>query len=993
MTNTDIEQLLNHPTMSLIEAYFTLQTHYEQLYGPSTVLLMEVGSFFEVYGIETAEHTVGKPREIAEILNLQLTRKNKSIPEVSVKNPLMAGFPTPTFDRYVSRIIQEKKYTLVIIRQNGVPPQITRHIDTILSPGVHPEYCVGHDDNFITTVVVEKHQEIYSAGYSAIDVSTGKTYLCETHGTKEDPTAALDELFRLFQSHSTGEYVFVLGNQDVHEQFLREYLELPARTPIHMRKQRLSVSYQNELFARAYVITSFLSPIEFLDLEKQPLTSEALAHLIEFVIHHDYKLIQELQKPTIIHTSEYLFLGNNPLEQLTIISRDPKETTVRDVIDRTHTSIGKRLLNDRLLNPILNPQELERRYTAAQTVTPLIHPLVAALKNIYDLERIARRIRLQTLHPFEINFLHESLCAAQEVISLLNTQQDSALFAEALASLPDIERCILYLEKRFDLSQTTKVTRHTIDTNFFTVGYHSDIDVLYTQLCDEEKKLQHIADLFVSLVQKSTGKEDTSYACVKQLDKEGHYILMTKSRYALIAHTIKETFCSIDGTVYSLSDFTYKQQTSTVKITSPIIDTLSSSITLIKSRLVVLVKQIFTEELLAIHHAFSELFSLLTYSIADIDVAVSTAISARDLRLIRPQIIETTSSEDSFLSLHELRHPLIEAKEDNGIYVPNSVVLGNKAYLDDIDNSCITASTHTSDVRGVLLYGINSSGKSSLMKSIGIALVLAQSGMFVPATRMKFTIFSELFTRIVAKDNIEKGLSSFAVEMVELKHIFHRATSKSLVLGDEISHGTETLSSIAIVGATITRLTEKQSLFFFTTHLHQIQSLPLLEQNPHVISLHLQVHYDEKNDTLVFDRALQPGSGTTLYGLEFARSLHMDDVFLSYAHTIRKELAHEYSDLELLTKKKQSSYNQQVYLSRCSLCQGDVHDVHHIRPQKDADEHGNISHFHKDHKYNLLPICKSCHAKIHAHELNVTGFVMTGKGLQLLYDENKNTDE
>ena len=121
------------------------------------------------------------------------------------------------------------------------------------------------------------------------------------------------------------------------------------------------------------------------------------------------------------------------------------------------------------------------------------------------------------------------------------------------------------------------------------------------------------------------------------------------------------------------------------------------------------------------------------------------------------------------------------------------------------------------EINGVLLYGINSSGKSSLMKSIGLNVLMAQSGFFVSAAAMKFSLFDSLFTRIVSSDNLAKGLSTFAVEMLELKNIFNRATVRSLILGDEISHGTETLSGVAIVSSAIIKLSRFAQSFLCNT--------------------------------------------------------------------------------------------------------------------------------------------------------------------------------
>jgi len=987
MTQQDIHNLLNGTDGNLIEGYLTLQQYYESLYGEDTVLLMEVGSFFEIYGVDNEEHQIGRPREIADLLNLQLTRKNKTIKENSAKNPLMAGFPTATFDRYVSRLVQEKQYTIVIIRQEGLPPKVTRYIGEILSPGVNIDYCTDHKDNYISSLLVTCHHGIFSVGYAGLDVSTGNTVVFEGHSTAEDKTAALDELFRLLQTHQTTEIIFVPGSSEVQQEEVSQYLEFGDITHVHTRTKRLPIGYQNELFRRAYVVQSFLSPIEFLDLEKQPLTSEALAHLLEFVVAHDHKVIHELQTPTIIDTSHYVYLGNNPLEQLNIISRDSRELTVLSLFDHTTTSIGKRLFYDRLTNPITDKATIESRYDLSDWLSPISVQIGDELKHVYDLERIARRIALSRLHPFEINFLYDSLSAAASIFDAILAEQNPAILPDVLSERGALADCISHIETVFCLDETHKVTRQMISSSLFQPGFHRKLDELGARQHILFEKLQEIKMAFVQLLSKQHDRDHTDFVVVKQLEKEGYYISMTRSRYALIEDAITQTFISLDGTVYSLGDFSYKIQKSNVKITADVMEHISEELVIVQKKITALVKELFIAQLAVLHTHYASLLTLITTSIAHIDVAVSNVKASALLRLTRPEIV-LGNDDASYISLLDIRHPLVEATETKGIYVPNHVVLGDRSQYTAYDASSVMATSSNHDVRGLLLYGINSSGKSSLMKSIGVALILAQSGLYVPATTMRFSLCTELFTRIVAKDNFEKGLSSFAVEMVELKNIFNRCGSKSLILGDEISHGTETLSAIAIVGATIKRLVEKKSLFLFTTHLHQIHQCNILsEESSHVASAHMQVHYDKDADQLVFDRVLQAGNGSSIYGLEFAQSLHMDEPFLQYATTIRKSLTDDYSDIELLVKKERSIYNKHVYLSSCAICSQRVEDVHHIVPQKEADDAGNIGHFHKNHTYNLLPICKSCHKRIHDEEIQVNGFVMTSKGLQLLFEE------
>jgi DNA mismatch repair protein MutS len=273
------------------------------------------------------------------------------------------------------------------------------------------------------------------------------------------------------------------------------------------------------------------------------------------------------------------------------------------------------------------------------------------------------------------------------------------------------------------------------------------------------------------------------------------------------------------------------------------------------------------------------------------------------------------------------------------------------------------------------------------MKSIGIATLMAQSGFFVSAAVMKFTLFDSLFTRIVSKDNLAKGLSTFAVEMLELKNIFNRATMRSLILGDEISHGTETLSGVAIVASAIQKLAKTRSIFLFATHLHQLSTMQEIRSLKNVVDLHLSVEYDEEADKLLFNRVLQAGSGSSVYGLEFAKSLHMDSEFLEVANAIRKRLANDFDELELLVKKKTSKYNKELYVTKCVICGAIAEDVHHISQRSLADKAGFIGHFHKDNKHNLVPLCKEHHKEIHDGKLHVNGFIMTSKGLELQFEE------
>ncbi|WP_349674930.1 MutS-related protein [Sulfurovum sp. NBC37-1] len=536
------------------------------------------------------------------------------------------------------------------------------------------------------------------------------------------------------------------------------------------------------------------------------------------------------------------------------------------------------------------------------------------------------------------------------------------------------------LEETFELNICARFRIEQINDNIFKSGIYPAIDTIVKKQQNEVDKMDSVAEHVEALFDKDKlFSGNTKYATVSYLESEGYYLNLTKSRFTLIEKELKNSFVTIDNQHHFFKDFHYKYLKNAVKVQAPLFEEITRSYETAQVKLVSLVKQRYIESLDMLENRFSLLLDKLIAFIANIDVAISNAKCSRNMNLSRP-IIE----EGNFYEAIGLRHPIIEANDERGIYVPNDIFLGENN--NTAHNHITLNASNGEDVYGMLLYGINSSGKSSLMKSIGLSVVLAQAGFFVPAVELRFGLYNKLFTRIVSKDNLYKGLSTFAIEMLELKNIFNRADEHSLVLGDEISQGTETESALAIVSSAILKLISLRSTFIFATHLHQLGNIPQLQNLDHLIFLHLGIRYDEDNDTLIYNRVLQLGQGDSLYGLEFAKSLHMDKGFLQTAQSIRENLNHSGSDIKKLRTQKSSKYNKALYLSKCALCDANVEDVHHIAEQKEANQDGQIDHFHKNHKYNLIPLCKKHHNLVHEGKIIISGFVMTSDGLKLHYE-------
>ena len=979
MTTEEINRLLSDKKRVLTEIYFDIQRDFEKKHGENVLIFLELGSFFEIYSIYNDEMQIGKAKEVAEILNIQLTKKNKNIAGNSIKNPFMAGVPTVAFERHLNRLIQEKKYTIALIRQKGEPPKITRYLYQVISPGTNFDYLSDSGENFVVTLTIDSHKSIYSVGYSAIDVSTGITYISEIHSTAEDSNYALDEVFNLLQTYKTSEVVLNFTTKFVNQHKVLEYLEIKKNYHFSVQTRRIKVNFQNELFKRIYNTNSFLSPIEELNLEQFALASESLAILIEFIFQHDYKIVEKINRPIIIENRNYLYLGNNAIEQLDIIS---DTNSVLSLVDKSSTAMGKRLIKTRLLNPIYDNNILEERFQLVEKTEPHILDIDVNLKKIYDLERILRRIKLRRLHPLEINYLHTSLVATLKIANIVKQNLiDNFQFTEL-----ELKEIIDKIENFFELNITSKYNYNQIDENIFQKGVNLEIDKVEADISGYIKSLHKIVARISEILNAKTNKSDSEMVGLGMLEKEGYYIGMTRNRFNLMESDFVQEKIILGSEEHLFKNFRVKKLSNSVKITADIIDKISEQINNAKVKLVSLVREVFLKELADFEYKHSLTIERIIGFLSKIDVAISTGKVAKEYQYAKPEIIQTESQE-SFIQVSQLRHPLIERRESNGIYIPNDIFLGDKKYLTEIesfDKNVIDA-TEDSQIDGILLYGINSSGKSSLMKSVGIAIILAQAGFYVPAKSMRLSLFKSLFTRIVSKDNLDKGLSSFAVEMVELKNIFNRIDKNSIVLGDEISHGTETLSGVAIVSSAIMRLVEKQSLFIFATHLHQLVKIDEVQDLTSVVNLHLSVKYDEKSDKLTFNRKLQMGSGSSVYGLEFAKSLHIDSIFLKNANSIRKRVSEEYSDVEMLLQNKKSKYNKNLYLTKCIICGEKVDDVHHISEKKFA-KNGFIGHFSKNHKNNLIPLCKKHHKDIHGGKIQIQGFMTTSNGLELHYE-------
>ena len=502
-----------------------------------------------------------------------------------------------------------------------------------------------------------------------------------------------------------------------------------------------------------------------------------------------------------------------------------------------------------------------------------------------------------------------------------------------------------------------------VSKNIFNKGVHSELDVMENELIFLENIFENICLCLNENNEVNEFKLESNKDNIKN-------IIVTKNRYNnmiqdqkrvnRINKILKEK-CNLTLEDVSTKPLTPNNKT-ILKIIFKNMYENQNKLNEIQENIRCKIIELYLEEVDFIIENYSNLFLSINKFISKVDFYSCNAKNAVTFCYTKPQIYK---DEYSYIKANEIRHPLIEQINNSVPYITNDVELG------------------TNNKKGMLLYGINSSGKSSYMKSIGMNIIMAQAGMFVSSKNFVFSPYRHIFSRIVAGDNIHKKQSTYVAEINEIRTILKRSNNKSLVLGDELLSSTETKSAISIIASGINTLSKKETSFLFASHLHELCELEHIKNLKNVNIYHLSVEFDNITNTLIYNRKLKEGNGNTLYGLEVAKSLDLPIEFLLFAEKIRDEYTNGKSDY--IINPKVSKYNKDVFVDKCDICGEKTEEIHHIIEQQYSNEKGIIEdkQIHKNRKSNLINVCCICHDKIHNKEIIVNGYIETSKGIKL----------
>jgi DNA mismatch repair protein MutS len=997
--------------MTLLDDYFRITNENKREYGENTILLMLVGSFFEVYGIKdktTSLITGSKIEDFSRICELNMVEKNICVGENKESVIMMAGFKDIMIEKYIKKI-KDAGFTCVVYTQDENCKNTTRSCAGIFSPGTYfGEDTNNRLSNNITCIWVDLIEnkvllkgKYVVVGVSNIDIYTGKTSLFQFKEAYVNNPTTFDDLERFISIYNPSEVIFISNLNEEEADNVISYADIkcPLVHKINVNtvspqtlncarvKNCEKQTYQREILNKFYKFDDF--DVFMLNFYENNIACQSFCYLLDFVYQHNPYLVNKISEPVFENCTDRLILANHSLRQLNIIddhNYSGKFSSVSKMLNECFTPMGKRKFLYHFLNPTTSISLLEKEYSITEHMMPLLKtmdPIKRELAKIKDMSKWERQIFLKKISPSAFCSLFHNILSIKEVFTFISKDKTimdylSAFelnihnMSEYCKLLSQLISSHIALEIAAEVDQTSQ-----FDVNFICKGVDEELDQKTISIKESEGQLESIRNYLSILIEgkekktvknsdyvkkHETEKNCFSLLCTSRRCKLLEESLPTKSKTVTLEYYMDDILKTFEFTV-SKKDIEFSKQSAANNfISSPQISQLCRNISSLKISMKDTINHVFYNFVEHFSSFRSEIESIINF-VTLIDVTYTKASIALKYNYCRPTI---KKANKSFVIARNLRHCLIEHLQNSELYVSNDIMLGD------------------GQTDGMLLYGTNAVGKTSLIRSIGVSIIMAQSGLFVPCTEFIFSPYTYLFTRILGNDNIFKGLSTFAVEMSELRTILRLSNENSLVLGDELCSGTENTSAVSIFVAGIQKLHQVRSSFIFATHLHEIVDYEEITCLPSVVLKHMTVVYDKERDMLIYDRKLKDGPGNSMYGLEVCKSLRLPEDFLEAAFNIRMK----YHPMESsMLSLKTSHFNSKKVMSMCEKCGNKLGtEVHHLQHQKESNENGFIKNvvdgtvFHKNSVANLVTLCEKCHDEFHTKKNTQHKKVKTTKG-------------
>lgn len=937
----------------MFNEYIELYQRYTQQYGPKTAIFLMVGSFYELYDIQDTEtgETQANVREIVDFLGIQLSSKQADLGKG--KDGLFAGFPDFALHKWAGRLTSAG-WTVVIVDQikdmRGKVKE--RKVSRILSPSTHIENTSSTETPYVITLFFEStQQQAPLFGAAVLDLTTGTTRTYSGRATGRHDIWTADDLVQLMSVYAPKELLLHwMGDHAPEEAWIRRLFGIPSAIPVHLRLTDARGSFSSTLVCSEYLqqiyrVQSILPVRTYLGLRTDQ-EEQALVRLLQFVEEHHPSMLRAFHRNEAWTPHTRLICGNHALTQLQMTAANPTES-VLGLFDKCITSMGKRAIKERLLTPYSNATDIRARLQEVQNYMTWPEEkqkqLERQLRFMFDLPRLHRRLLCGVIAPMELSNLFQSYSAIEAIMLKVTT--------ETLLQAPfSFQEWTTYLKVIRTHFSEEKAQQASADRTAFCAETYPDIG-------QKEQDIQQLHQALQQLRRDIAKGGNVAEDAIRVEERE-------KEPFGLKGSTI--TLQQLKKNGKQLPEGTrISELKSGGWIDCTKLQQINTALQKEREALDRLVRIHLPDACQAVSDAGIHLWWIMEHWICHVDGTQCIGRVSKERGFSCPEIEE---AEESSVDITHLRHPLVEASSTRQSYVKHHVSLGKTN----------VGKTNVGKTNGWLIYGMNASGKSTLMKATGICILLAQAGCFVPARTMRLAPFQAIYTRILNHDNLFAGLSSFAVEMSELRDILRHANPHTLVLGDELCAGTESISAQALVASGIQWLSKRRAKFMFATHLHDVPSLIDL-QKERVEIWHLHVEYDPATQKLVYDRSLRPGSGSTLYGLEVARAMDLPFEFIEQALQNRHRIMGSVKQEEAMT----SLWNKDIIRRACESCQKSIVsdlEVHHLQHRASAQNQILEDGTHMNDKRNLMVLCEECHDQIHAGTLIVGDIQLTSNG-------------
>lgn len=797
-------------------------------------------------------------------LEITLTGKNCGLEE---RAP-MCGIPYHAVDSYLNRLVS-KGYKVAICEQVEDPKTakgiVKREVIRVVTPGTNLD-TQGLDEtknNYIMCIVYMADRY----GLSVADVTTGEYLVTEL----DSQTKLMDELYKFMPSEIVCNEAFYMSGLDLDD----------LKNRLHMAIYSLEAWYFDDALCRETLQEHFkVASLEGIGLSDYECGMIASGALLKYLEETQKNSLSHMSRLTRYATGNYMVLDSatrRNLELVETLREKQKRGSLLWVLDKTKTAMGARTLRKYVEQPLIDKKSIVKRLDAVAELKDNAicrEEIREYLNPVYDLERLVGKITYQSANPRDLIAFQSSLSMLPSVKCILK-DMESDLLKEIYEELDPLEELYDLVGRAIQEEPPLAMKEGGIIKD----GYNEEVDRL-------RKAKSEGKNWLADLETKEREKTGIKNLRIRYNKVFGYYLEVTNSFKDLVPdyYTRKQTLANAERYII------------------PELKELEDTILGAEDKLCALEYELYCEVRNTIAAELTRI-QRTAKAVAKLDVIASLALVAERNNYVRPKI-----NEKGVIDIRDGRHPVVEKM------IPNDMFIANDTYLDDKKQ------------RISIITGPNMAGKSTYMRQAALIVLMAQLGSFVPASSANIGLVDRIFTRVGASDDLASGQSTFMVEMNEVANILRNATSKSLLILDEIGRGTSTFDGLSIAWAVVEYISNSKLLgakTLFATHYHELTELEgkISNVNNYCIAV------KEKGDDIVFLRKIVKGGADKSYGIQVAKLAGVPDPVINRAKEIVEELVTaditgKVKDIAVQgseTKKKTQKKLDEVDLTQFSL--------------------------------------------------------------------------